>query len=121
MAFTKVTNRIIAPQAITADVVSTGLSGNPTINNIIITDSGYANTANTTISSTSGGYIKIYGSKFQNNCQVHIEESLATSVTVISANEIRSQLGPKAAGSYVVYVTNPNGRFALKINGIAYQ
>lgn len=121
MAFTKITNRIIAPQAITSESLAPGLSGNPTINNIIITDSGYANTANTTISSTSGGYIKIYGSKFQEGCQVHIEESLATSVTVISANEIRSQLGPKSAGSYVVYVTNPNGRFALKINGITYQ
>lgn len=120
MSFTKITSRVLAPASITDEAAEAGLSGNPGITNIIITNPSYANTANTTIS-TTGGYIKIYGSRFQDGCQVHVEDTLATSVTFISANEVRSQLGPKAAGTYNIYLTNPNGKFAIKVNGITYQ
>jgi hypothetical protein len=120
MALTRVDSGNITVGSIKKEVLAPGLSGNPSITNIIITDSSYSNTENTTIS-TSGGYIKIFGLGFQDGCQVHVEETLATSVSFISTNEVRSQLEPKAAGSYVVYVTNPNGRFALKVNGITYQ
>lgn len=120
MSFTKITSRVLAPQSITAESLAPGLSGNPGITSIIITDSGYANTENTTIS-TSGGFIKLFGLGFQDGCQVHIEDTLATSVTFISTNEVRSQLGPKTAGTYNIYLTNPNGKFAIKVNGITYQ
>jgi hypothetical protein len=117
---TKITSRVFAPQAVTAEAVAPGVSGNPGITNIIITDSNYANTENSTIS-TSGGYIKLYGFAFSNGCQVHVEDTLATSVSFVSVNEVHSQLPAKSAGTYNVFLTNPNGRFAIKVNGITYQ
>jgi hypothetical protein len=117
---TKITSRVIAPQAVTAEAVAPGVSGNPGIVNLIITDSNYANTENSTIS-TSGGYIKLYGFAFSNGCQVHVEDTLATSVSFVSVNEVHSQLPAKSAGTYNVFLTNPNGRFAIKVNGITYQ
>ena len=116
---TKITSRVFAPQAVTAEAVAPGVSGNPGITNIIITDSNYANTENSTIS-TSGGYIKLYGFAFSNGCQVHVEDTLATSVSFVSVNEVHSQLPAKSAGSYNVYVTRNDGAFALRINGVTY-
>lgn len=120
MALTRLKTGNFTANSITVDLVEAGASGNPGITNIIITDSSYNNTENSTISTSSGGYIKIIGFGFQSNCQVHVEDVLAASVTFISANEVRAQLNGRAAGSYIVYLTNSSGKFALKINGITY-
>lgn len=120
MALTRVKTDNFSANSITVELVEVGASGNPGITNIIITDSSYNNTGNSTISASSGGYIKLIGFAFQSGCQVHVEDTLASSVTFISANEVRAQLPAKTAATYNIYLTNPSGKFALKINGITY-
>jgi len=120
MALTRLKTGNFTSNSITIELVEPGASGNPGITNIIITDSSYNNTENTTISTSTGGYIRIQGFGFQSGCQVHVEDTLATSVTFINANEVRAQLPAKSAGAYIVYLTNSTGKFALKINGVTY-
>jgi hypothetical protein len=119
MALTRIKSENFVSNSIGADRLSSS-GDNPIISSVVVTDSNYSNTENSTIS-TSGGYVKIYGFNFQAGCQVHIEDySLAASVTFVNSNEVRSQLPPKSAGSYFLYLTNPTGKFTIKFNGITY-
>lgn len=119
MALTRIKTDNFAANTITVELIGAGATGSPGITNIVITDSSYNDTEDTTIS-TSGGYIKLTGFGFVSGCQVHVEDTLASSVTFISANQVRAQLPAKTAGTYIVYLTNPSGKFALKVNGITY-
>jgi hypothetical protein len=99
------------------------ISGGVKITNIVSTDSNYI-PLETNVVSTSGGHIKVTGTGFRENSQIHIQSgntyTLATSVTYTSSTELRSQLPAKSAGSYNVYVTRNDGAFALRINGVTY-
>jgi hypothetical protein len=119
MALTRVKTDNFSANSITIDLVS-GASPNPAITSIIITDSNYNNTENSTISASTGGYIKLVGFNFVSGCQVHVDDKLASSVTFISSTEVRAQLAAKTAGSYNIYLTNPAGKYTIKFNGITY-
>jgi hypothetical protein len=103
--------------------VTAAISGGPAISNVIHTDSNYDALANT-ILSTSGGYIKVTGTGFSNSPQLFISSNssytLATSISFINSTEIRSELPATSAGDYNVYVFNPNGTFAIKVNGVTF-
>jgi hypothetical protein len=106
-----------------SDAALSTISGGVKISNIVSTDSSYDPLETNTVS-TSGGYIKITGTGMTANSQVHLQSgstyTLATTVTYISATEIRSQLPAKAAGSYNVFVTRNDGAFAVRVNGVTY-
>ena len=75
--------------------------------------------------STSGGNVKITGTGFRENSQVHIEGSsgsyiLATSITFVSSTELTAALPATSAGTYNLFVTRNDGAFALKINGVTF-
>lgn len=100
---------IISAAVSIADVISTNVNYVPLETNTV---------------STSGGFVKILGTGFIENTQVHIQSgntyTLASVITYVSTSEIRSELPAKSAGTYNVYVTLPSGAFALKINGVTY-
>jgi hypothetical protein len=100
------------------------IGGGMTVTQIIATDANYdALPANEL--STSGGYVKILGTGFRENTQVHIQQSanvytLAASISFVSSTELRCQFPAKTAGTYNVYVTRNDGVFAIKVNGVTY-
>jgi len=118
---TRITEDNITPGSISANIFLAGvtLGGGVTIDQIIVTDSNFANTENTQIP-VSGGYLKLYGTGFQANANVYISTSLSlsTQVTanVVSNNEIRLTIGSTTAATYNLFLFNRNGSTATRLN-----
>jgi hypothetical protein len=92
----------------------------PTLATIEVTDSSY-NVLDDTAVSTTGGYIKITGSNFNEGVQIYIGTTLATSISIVSSSVLNVQVPAKAAGSYDVVVVNTTGTYGLKPIGITYS
>ena len=93
----------------------------PRILSVAVTDNTYTAIDDTAVDSTSGGYIKITGTGFVTGCIVTVGAVSATSTTFISSTEVRAQLSAQAAGSYNLYVSNPDGSLSIKVLGINYS
>lgn len=89
------------------------------IASIAATDSGFNPTGQGQIA-TAGGYIKITGTGFESGAVVMIGNKLALATSFISSTELHVQIPAQLAGSYLIQVTNPNGRWALKSNGVTH-
>lgn len=116
-------NGIIANSAIVAgnEISSGGGSGGgPKITNIQVTNNSYTVLDDTSVS-TSGGFIKITGTGFAAGCQVLINNTPVTSVTFVSATEVRAQVPATTAGTYIVYLVNSDGGVAIRVNGITFS
>ena len=88
-------------------------SDRPKIATIQVTNSSYTVLDDTAVD-TAGGYIKITGTGFTSGCNVLINQTTAVSVSFVSATEVRAQVPATAAGTYMIYVVNPNGAAALR-------
>ena len=101
-----------------------GIQGIPgdgvVISGITVTDASYNNTDDTAVSLT-GGYIKVTGTGFVSGCTIVVGNVIATSVTFISSTEVRAQLPALAAGTYIMYVSNPSGAVAIRVNAITFS
>jgi hypothetical protein len=102
----------------TSGDVSTG--GGPKITNLEIT-SNVAVVLDDTAVDLTGGYIRLTGTNFVTGCLVYAGTQPATSTTFISATEVRAQLGAQAAGTYPVYLVNPDGGTAIRVPGVTYS
>ncbi len=109
----------VAGQSVaTSGEVSTG--GGPKITNLQIT-SNVAVVLDDTAVDLTGGYIRLTGTNFVTGCLVYAGTQPATSTTFISATEVRAQLGAQAAGTYPVYLVNPDGGTAIRVPGVTYS
>lgn len=111
---TKISSDNIQPSTLAS------IGGGPTVSNVQVTDSSYV-VLNDTAVNTTGGYIKITGTKFASGAQVYIGSTLATSVSFISTTVLNAQVPATAAGSYDLYVVNTDGSFGLKPSGITFS
>jgi hypothetical protein len=91
-----------------------------TITSITVTNSSWTPLDDSAVS-TSGGYIVITGANFASGCNVIISSTNATSVTFVNSTTLRVQVPAMSAGTYVVYVVNPNGTTAIIVNGLTYS
>lgn len=94
--------------------------GGPKISSILVTNSSYVATGSNTVS-TAGGYIKAIGTGFVTGCTVVVNSNIASSVSFVNSTEVRAQLPATVDGTYMMYLTNPDGGVALKINGITFS
>jgi len=120
MALTQILSDGIANGAITTQQLAPGAAGGPKITQIQITDSGGTVLDDTAVG-LSGGYIKITGTGFSAGAQVIVNNTPATSTTFTSTTVLNAQVGPAAAGTYVVYVVNTDGGVAIAVNGLTYS
>lgn len=97
-----------------------GGGGGPKISSVVVTNSSYTNLDDTAVS-LDGGYVKLIGSGFAAGCQVLVGLTPATSVTYISATEVRAQLPATAAGTYIIYLVNSDGGTAIRINAVTFS
>jgi subtilisin-like proprotein convertase family protein len=83
-------------------------------------DSGYtSSTANAV--SLSGGYISINGSGFVTGCSVIIGSLTATSVSFVSSIKVNCLIPAQSAGTYTIYLINPDGSTAIRVNSVQYS
>lgn len=97
----------------------TGVGG-PKISDVVVTNSSWT-VLNDTAVDTAGGYVKLLGSGFASGCQVVVGTTQALSTSFISSSEVRVQLPAIAAGTYIVYLINPDGGTAIRVNGITFS
>jgi hypothetical protein len=94
----------------------------PTITSVqIASDNTYATILDDTAVGTSGGYIIINGTGFVSGCQVYIDSTISTSVTFVNSTRVNVQVPASSSGTYVIYLINPDGSMAIRINGITYS
>jgi hypothetical protein len=118
---TKITSRVIAPGAVTAEALAPGVGAGPVIANVQIANSSYVALDDTAVA-LDGGYILINGENFGENVQVIIANTNATSVTYISSSLVRAQVPAKSAGSYILYLVNTDtGATAIRVNAVTYS
>jgi hypothetical protein len=114
------------------------------ITNVYYTDSSYANTANTTISSNANSYIKLFGFGFQQNANVVLvpsqndylyssdgmtffENAIEVNSYYVNWGEYRAQINQNSANTfpistkYDLFLVNPDGSNASVLNGLNYS
>jgi large repetitive protein len=75
-----------------------------------------------TATDTAGGEtINLTGAGFQSGCNVLVASTSASVVTFISSTQISFVAPVQTAGTYVIYVINPDGGTAISIPGISYS
>jgi len=75
-----------------------------------------------TATDTAGGEtINLTGNGFQSGCSVLVASTSASVVTFISTTQISFTAPAQSAGTYVIYVINPDGGTAISIPGISYS
>jgi hypothetical protein len=120
MALTKLSSSEFQTGAITTDKFSGDVALSVRIANVSIANSTYTVLDDTAVN-VGGGYIVVTGAGFQSGAQIVINETPATSTTFVSSTELRAQIGAKSAATYDVYVVNPDGGSAIRVNGITYS
>jgi hypothetical protein len=114
------------------------------ITNIYYTDSSYANTSNTTISSNANSYIKIFGFGFQQNANVVLvpsqntylyssdvtdffENAIEVNSYYVNWGEYRAQINQNSANTYPItteynlFLINSDGSNAIVKSGLNYS
>jgi hypothetical protein len=113
-AGTQVGNQSVA----TSTDVSTG--GGPKITNLQVTSNVYVVLDDTAVE-LAGGFIKLTGTNFVSGCMVYVASTPANSTTFVSTTEVRAALPATAAGTYPVYVVNPDGGTAIRVPGVTFS
>lgn len=99
----------------------TAVTSLPTVASVQATDSSYSPLSANYLDTTSTAYIKITGTNFFAGSQVFIEGQLASSITYVSSTQLNVVLPSKSSGTYVLYVVNPDGSVAIRINAVTYS
>ena len=108
------------PVATTADVATIATGVAPKVANVQVTDETWTVLDDTAIS-TGGGYILVNGTGYISNPQVYVNNVPASAVTFVSNVQLRVQVPATAAGTYPLYVINPDGGTAIMVPGISFS
>jgi len=68
-----------------------------------------------------GGYIVLTGTDFVSGAQVLVGNTTATSTSFVNSTTLRAEVPAKPAGTYNLFVVNPDGGTAIRVNGITYS
>jgi len=122
MAVSRITTPAIANLAITQAKIasSVDLGGAVKIANVQVANSSWSLLDDTAVD-TDGGYVLVNGTNFVSGCNVLVGNVAATSVTFVSATQLRVQVPATAAGSYIMYVSNPDGATGIRLNAITFS
>jgi alpha-tubulin suppressor-like RCC1 family protein len=92
----------------------------PKISAITETDNTYTAIDDTAMN-TSGGFIVVTGADFQSGATVVVDTITANSTTFVNTSTLRAELPARPAGTYALYVVNPDGGTAIRVNGLTYS
>ncbi len=106
--------------ASTTDVVNTIATAVIKISNIQVTGNTFVPLDDTAVD-TAGGFVRINGAGFVAGCSVLIGSQSASAVSFLSATALGVTVPALSAGTYTVYVTNPDGSVAIRVNGLNYS
>jgi len=96
-------------------------TGSVTVSNVAVTDSNYTVLNDTPNISTTGGFIRITGRGFVSGCVVYVGAIPATTTTFVSSTEVRAVVPAASSNTLMVYVVNPDGSTAIKLNSLVFS
>jgi hypothetical protein len=99
----------------TSTVIQTG--GGPKITNVQIANNSWTVLDDTAVD-TAGGYLVITGTGFVTGALVYFNQTAASAVTFMSSTTLRVTVPALTAGTYVLYVINPDGGSAIRVPGV---
>jgi hypothetical protein len=108
------TQKISSTNIETSTLIS--LNG-PSIANVSIANSTYVLLDDTAVSN-AGGFAVITGTNFVSGAQVLFGNTAAPSVTFVNSTRLNVQVPALTAGSYVMYIQNPDGSTGIRINAL---
>jgi len=73
------------------------------------------------VNPAGGQTVTVNGSGFTSTPTIYVGGTIAPSVTFVSATQITFTTPAKTAGTYDIYVVNPNGATAIRVVGISYS
>lgn len=121
MPLTRHITEAFADESITIEKIAANSLPTPAkITTLVVANSTWSANGSNTISASSGGYVLINGNNFVNGVNVFVGTTGASSVSFITSQLLRVTLAASTAGSYIVYVINPDGSVATRINGVTY-
>ena len=100
-----------------ATVVEVSTGGGPKITNLQITDNAWTVLDDTAVD-TAGGYVLITGTNFVSGALVYFNQTPANSVAFVGTTTLRVTVPALTAGTYIVYVINPDGGTAIRVPGL---
>jgi hypothetical protein len=89
----------------------------PKISNLQVTNSSWTVLDDTAVD-VLGGYVLLTGVNFVSGCLVYIGQTPANSVAFVSSTTVRVTLPAVTAGTYPVYLVNPDGGVAIRVPGV---
>ena len=109
------------PALLVTETPGSGGAPSMTVSNVAVTDGSYTVLDDTPYISTAGGYIKVTGTGFASGCVVYVGGTAATSTTFVSSTEVRAVVPAASSNTLMVYVVNPNGSTAIKLNSLIFS
>ena len=97
-----------------ANSISAAGTSGPKVNSIQPSNSTYSANGGANVS-TSGGYVIINGNTFNSGVRVIIDETPATTVSLVSSARLNVQIPAKSAGTYILWVVNTDGGVGSKL------
>jgi len=97
------------------------VGGMPKVTAIYPANSSYTTSTALAVLPNSTGYVVISGSGFVSGATVYINTASAITATVVSSNIINAQVPALSTGTYIVYVSNPDGGSTQRLPGLQYS
>lgn len=122
MSLIRIRSKSFSSGAITENKLQSSIAeaiGNIKVEDVLVTNQSYTEEKNeVVVQPNTPSYIKLNGAGFESGTRVIIGNIEATSVTVMSSNEILVEVPPYISGKHKVYVVKPNGKIAIYQNGL---
>lgn len=93
----------------------------PKISTVEYANSAYYVIDDTAANTSNSNYVIVSGSGFVSGAQIIVESTSALSTTYVSPTVLHANIPAKNAGTYNVFVVNPDGGTAIKVNGVTYS
>lgn len=99
---------------IAGSISAAGTSG-PKVNSIQPASSLYVANGSTNVTSAAVGYVIVNGNSFNSGVRVVIDETPATTVSLVSSARLNVQLPSQTTGTYILWVVNTDGGVGSKL------
>jgi len=93
----------------------------PKVTAIYPSDSSYTTSTTLAVTNNTSGYAVISGTGFVSGASVYVNTVSAITATVVSSTAINVQVPALSTGTYVVYVSNPDGSSTYRLPGLQYS
>lgn len=123
MAFTQITTTNIKENTVVSYAEYAAFTANvlPKISSVQYADDTFTVLDDTAANTSGTARLIINGSGFQSGATVIVGTTSASSTARVSAEQLRANVTALSAASYTLYVQNPDGGTAIRVNGVTFS